>query len=90
MRESTAGHVTIIAYRQAKNFFSRALFAQMFALAFTATEFSSPIYSFQPGRRRQTNASRSCYSPMTAGDWYAPSLVKNAGWRWTLAWVSSC
>jgi len=37
MRESTAGHVTIIAYGTAKNFFSRALFERRFALAFTAT-----------------------------------------------------
>jgi len=29
--------VTIIAYGQAKNFFSRALFERLFALAFTAT-----------------------------------------------------
>jgi hypothetical protein len=28
--------VTIIAYRQAKNFFSRALFERMLAVAFTA------------------------------------------------------
>ena len=35
-RESTAGHVTIIAYGTAKNFFSRALFERQFALAFTA------------------------------------------------------
>ncbi len=35
MRESTASHVTIIAYRQAINFFSLALFEWRFALAFT-------------------------------------------------------
>jgi hypothetical protein len=59
MRWSTSDHLTIIAHRKAKNFFYRTLFERLFALAFTATELSSPVYSFPPDRKRQTNASRS-------------------------------
>src|SRR4051812_12333160 len=41
MRESPAGHVTIIADGTAKNFFYPTLFERLFALAFTARAVSS-------------------------------------------------